>query len=257
MPFCPICKSEYREGFSICADCKVPLVDSLDVKNKKDDSYYKGYDKVESLSSTGVFDTTEDDIEAEDPFEKFVPTEEEGERVNITPEEAEKLKAEIIKRMAHAKKEEYVSPNDKAKDYRSSGVMLLVMGILGCVFIILLFAGVLPFHVRGLVSYIIDGILFLFFAMFIYFGINSFVMAKSLKVSVTKENKEIEEFEAWFKKTITKEYIDSDIEITDDETTNFFKRNAKIKFLISKNYPEISDSLSDIYIDKYYGDIFE
>ncbi len=24
--FCPICKSEYREGFTICKDCRVPLV---------------------------------------------------------------------------------------------------------------------------------------------------------------------------------------------------------------------------------------
>ena len=27
--FCPICKSEYREGFEICAECKVKLVDQL------------------------------------------------------------------------------------------------------------------------------------------------------------------------------------------------------------------------------------
>jgi hypothetical protein len=26
--FCPSCGSEYREGFSSCADCEVPLVDS-------------------------------------------------------------------------------------------------------------------------------------------------------------------------------------------------------------------------------------
>jgi hypothetical protein len=27
--FCPRCKSEYREGFTKCADCEVPLVDVL------------------------------------------------------------------------------------------------------------------------------------------------------------------------------------------------------------------------------------
>ena len=29
MPFCPDCRSEYREGFAACADCGAPLVASL------------------------------------------------------------------------------------------------------------------------------------------------------------------------------------------------------------------------------------
>src|SRR5690242_11312210 len=27
--FCPVCKTEYREGFNICSDCNVELVDAL------------------------------------------------------------------------------------------------------------------------------------------------------------------------------------------------------------------------------------
>jgi tetratricopeptide (TPR) repeat protein len=29
MPYCPKCRAEYREGFTECADCRVPLVDAL------------------------------------------------------------------------------------------------------------------------------------------------------------------------------------------------------------------------------------
>jgi hypothetical protein len=29
MPFCPLCRAEYREGFTLCADCYVELVDEL------------------------------------------------------------------------------------------------------------------------------------------------------------------------------------------------------------------------------------
>ena len=29
MPFCPQCRTEYRPGFTVCADCGVSLVDTL------------------------------------------------------------------------------------------------------------------------------------------------------------------------------------------------------------------------------------
>lgn len=29
MPWCPKCKEEYREGFTVCSTCQVPLVDTL------------------------------------------------------------------------------------------------------------------------------------------------------------------------------------------------------------------------------------
>ena len=29
MPFCPVCKTEYRQGFTVCSDCGHALVDSL------------------------------------------------------------------------------------------------------------------------------------------------------------------------------------------------------------------------------------
>lgn len=29
MPWCPKCKSEYRDGFTVCADCGSELVDEL------------------------------------------------------------------------------------------------------------------------------------------------------------------------------------------------------------------------------------
>lgn len=30
MPWCPVCGSEYREGFTQCTECKVDLVESLE-----------------------------------------------------------------------------------------------------------------------------------------------------------------------------------------------------------------------------------
>ena len=34
MPWCPKCKAEYREGFTECSTCQVPLVDTLPEDNE-------------------------------------------------------------------------------------------------------------------------------------------------------------------------------------------------------------------------------
>ena len=34
MPWCPKCKAEFREGFTECSTCQVPLVDSLPEENE-------------------------------------------------------------------------------------------------------------------------------------------------------------------------------------------------------------------------------
>ncbi len=45
--WCPICKNEYREGITVCADCKVSLVDALD-ETKED---YEILSEMENESS--------------------------------------------------------------------------------------------------------------------------------------------------------------------------------------------------------------
>lgn len=37
MPWCPLCREEYREGFTICSDCGVELVEELNPINQGSD----------------------------------------------------------------------------------------------------------------------------------------------------------------------------------------------------------------------------
>ncbi len=47
MPWCPQCKSEYQEGFTECADCKVTLVDTLETtKEVVFESFLQAEDKI-------------------------------------------------------------------------------------------------------------------------------------------------------------------------------------------------------------------
>lgn len=54
MPFCPVCKAEYREGFYRCSDCEVELVADLEEAEDFDDG--TGTDLVEAkLCEVGDF----------------------------------------------------------------------------------------------------------------------------------------------------------------------------------------------------------
>ena len=63
--FCPQCKGEYREGFTECADCQIPLVDDL-LPSESDDER-KAVDLVEVLSTAdpGLIALVKSVLEAE------------------------------------------------------------------------------------------------------------------------------------------------------------------------------------------------
>jgi hypothetical protein len=62
--YCPKCKGEYREGFTQCADCQIPLVDELP-QSESDDA---PIDLVEVLSTAdpGLIALVKSVLEAED-----------------------------------------------------------------------------------------------------------------------------------------------------------------------------------------------
>ena len=64
--FCPQCKGEYREGFTECADCQIPLVDDL-LPSESDDER-KAVDLVEVLSTAdpGLIALVKSVLEAEE-----------------------------------------------------------------------------------------------------------------------------------------------------------------------------------------------
>ena len=262
MPFCPKCKTEYRDGFTICADCKIPLVSSLekaDIKEISESSYSVDEEVFGDSALSEAVSVSEKDFSNL----KLVSDEDEEETLDLTPEdepteeEAEKIKAEAVRRIAYKPSKEYVSKDEKASELLSSGFMLTILGILGVTFIVLLMLGVFPFKVRGLVSYIIDGILALFFASFIYFGINSFFRYSKVKKEASAESEENKEFEEWFRNKFTKEFVDSDLAITEDEHNNYLLRNAKIRYFIAQEYPDMDEDYLDSFIDKVYEEIFE
>ncbi len=66
MPWCPKCRNEYRKGITMCAECKVELVDSLD-DCEKQAFIFGEKDKMERLQSFLAYN----DIAAEIGFDEM------------------------------------------------------------------------------------------------------------------------------------------------------------------------------------------
>lgn len=50
---CPNCKAEYREGFTICSDCQVALVDEINIEDDKPQYEYRKLVEVYSTWRLG------------------------------------------------------------------------------------------------------------------------------------------------------------------------------------------------------------
>ena len=285
MPFCPKCRTQYREGFTLCSDCKIPLVDEL-----TDDYEIEGLEGLNNPATATeskeeantpeenegqgrvVRETVEIKLWDETPgskadfdidnlnydmFEK--DKKDDAPKQKLDAEEIEHINNYIKKEMARRSRpsKEYVSNDEKANELKSSGIMLIVVGVLSCTFIVLFVLGVFPFKFRGGFSWVIYGILFAFFGSFIYFGINSLLKYRDIIKYVRMEKEETSDFEKWFKENVTQSTVDAGLPLTDEDQSNYFMRFERIKFMISKEFPDLNDDFIEMYIDKVYGDMFE
>ncbi|MCC7431670.1 hypothetical protein IT568_12570 [bacterium] len=55
MSFCPICKSEFREGFTFCSECKTELVDELVEEKMLAELVEQGYEIFENWVCVKTF----------------------------------------------------------------------------------------------------------------------------------------------------------------------------------------------------------
>lgn len=258
MAFCPKCKHEYREGFTFCSDCKVNLVESLESIKEFEE---KITEEAEAFEQKAEENMSMVDLIDENVLQNLDLDEDKMKKIMENPptkEEVENLKKFIIaQRKLENNNKEYVSSSEKAKDNKSTGIFLLVLGILGIAFVVLILVGVIPYHISGLFSYIMFGVLIVFFGFFVYFGISSLLKVKELKAKIEDEEASNNEFEEWFKNTISKSLIDGNNNFEGDPENAYFVRHARTVILAKKQFPDINEAYVDEYFDEQYDIIFK
>lgn len=218
MSFCPKCKAEYINGRTDCADCQVPLVESLD--DIPDD--------ISVPEDTYVRDSLPDNTDDSADEEESRP-----ERI-------------------HA----FVSKKEKYKDYISTAYTFLIVGIAGIILSTLnLFHIVTFFRISGPSSILFYIVMYGMFGIFIFVGINAFTNSKRIKKEAGDEDNFLGSLDDFIKSTVNNDlFLDVDMNVSDEEI--YFQRTEILKKLISGRYPDIDAALLEKTVDELYDNIF-
>ena len=230
MPWCPVCKNEYREGIKLCAECKVELVERLEDEKKSDE--LSEQEKIARVRAMLAEEQGGQDEEDEIP-----------EKVPVY----------------HA----YQNSASKAEDNRTSAYTLLFVGIVGFILVLLIFVGVIPLYQNETTTkYLMCGVMGAMFILFIVFGSVSMRNSKILFIKAKSEDSLLSELTKWCERNLNAEQIDAGLF---DDTTGqtiaeeqkYFKRSDRMKTIISDNFMNLDEAFLEHFVDEYYQEIFE
>lgn len=249
MPICPKCKNEYREGFTVCADCKCDLVDSLEETSSK-----------KEVSS-------EEHVKAMQEYIKVIKAVEKASSEEKTiSEDASTDKKERPK--DGYKSGIYRNSAERAEDNKSSAWTLLTVGVIGIVALVLVMAGVIPVHLYGISKYMVYGVMFALFILFIVMGLVSLRNSKIFAKKAESESSLTDTMKEWCLTNIKVDELDSVLfgaEEVDDQTegeeiseeVKYFKRNEEIKRILSDKFMNLDEGFLEDFVDHIYEELFE
>ena len=237
MAWCPVCKCEYKNGITKCAECKVDLVDSLD--SVKDEPVFSEEEIKEACQELGVEELTE------------------NKNVHFVDREAQIAAV----KMAQKQTSVYRGSKELAGENKSSAYILLPVGTLGIIALILIWFDVIPLY-SGLTSKIITTVVMgALFAVFLVMGVLSLKNAKKLDAKATQEGDLSKEILNYFSENLSSELIDEKIkddqwdEVSEEE--RYFKRIECIKDLMTNQFMNLEDNYIDYMCDEIYTKFYE
>ena len=151
----------------------------------------------------------------------------------------------------------YKNRADQAEEFKSSGMVLLVVGVLGIICMVLIDLGILPFKLNNLVM--MNIMMNLLFLIFIIFGINSLRGAKKYAGEAEAEKNLTKEIKMWANENLRAEEVDIKSGCQEDEAEEiaYFKRYEYLKKTISEKFINLEDSYLDYLTESIYQNLYE
>ncbi len=151
----------------------------------------------------------------------------------------------------------YIRNNEKASDYKSTGLLLTVFGGIGILFVLLTVIGIIPEYLGN--PYLSYGVLFAVFALFFVMGIisirNAGIFEKKAKSDHTLEKRILD----FVGNELNSADVDAQADISDADAPEilYFKRTECLKKIISNKFVNIDPGFLDNLIDEeLYDQIF-
>lgn len=284
MPWCPKCKSEYREGFTVCADCGCELVEEeqldervtltfgdegqmkaleaflksnqiLGVELRRDESdglcelLVDQKSKQKAMSAMQVFLVQENSRAGN--ARKTAEEQCDGE------EAEEQLREAAAARRAFGNSSLYQDSSQRADENRSSAWVLLFVGVLGLTAVVLGIMGILPLNMGN--PYLFYGVMGAIFVLFVVAGVVSMKNAKIFAGKAASENSLRSTMLEWCRQSLDGQEIDREIGISDDsEEVRYFNRTAYLREKLNHQFVNLDQDFLDRFIDdQVYGMVFE
>ena len=146
---------------------------------------------------------------------------------------------------------QYIEPEKRYEDQKSTGIVFLAMGILGIIATVLCWIDVLKFPLN-------DFQLLILLAAFIastFIGIWSFKRASEIAKTITSENNQVAAMRQWIMENRDNFCVSDLAGLSGSEA--YFQREQDIHNAIVTQFPDIDESLLDIFIEETYQALFE
>lgn len=151
----------------------------------------------------------------------------------------------------------YVKLSTKYDDIMSSASTMFIVGILGIIFLALVFFKVIPLPISSSTVWLFDSVMGGVFVIFIIAGIVSFMHAKQVKADADVEDRVIKDIQKWSDEIITAELLDKNLDLQQPEELLYFSRADKIKDMIMHEFENTDEALISEMVEEIYQKLYE
>lgn len=272
MRFCPFCEKDFGDDVLVCPECGETLLKGAYADNtvlfehESEELILKLFNYLCDMEcktvqyffnrDSSTYCLTADnseELQARDIMLYYLDNHVESE---LSEKEQDSIREQLSSMMNEMIPDEgaktFINAKERYDDMMSSASSLIIVGLLGFVFIALVYFQIIKLNMNVL-FYILSGLMF---AAFVITGIVSFVKAKKIKGTISEENDLAEQIKTFlleeYQPVSAEHYSVSD----SSEEEKYFARTEHMKKAVQEHFAGADELLIDAMMEEVYNTIY-